>query len=100
MEGLRIPYREASPRRPVGCARGRLNTPLLNSAPEAFRGEDLMAEVASVIVVPRDHREVDMVVAACFEGEAPEVEGAADEVRAAAGRLAGRGGWSGRDEQV
>jgi leucyl aminopeptidase len=59
-----------------------------------------MAEVASVIVAPRDHRAVDMVVAACFEGEPPAVEGAADAVRAAAERLAGRGGWSGRDEQV
>jgi len=59
-----------------------------------------MTDVASVAVVPRGHRDTDLILAGCFEREAPGVEGVAPEVRAALERLAARGGWTGRDDQM
>jgi len=59
-----------------------------------------MVDIAAVSVVPRDQADADLIVAGCFEGEEPAVEGAADSVRAAALRMAGRPGWIGRDERI
>jgi leucyl aminopeptidase len=59
-----------------------------------------MVDVASVRVVPRGHEEADLFAAGCFEGEAPEVEGAAEGLRAAALRLSALPGWTGREEQL
>jgi leucyl aminopeptidase len=59
-----------------------------------------MTDVASVAVVPRDHGETDLILAGCFEREAPERDGLSPEVGAALERLAARGGWAGRDDQV
>jgi leucyl aminopeptidase len=59
-----------------------------------------MVDVASIAVVPRGAEPPELIVAGCFEGEAPDVEGAGDAVRDAAQRLAGRAGWQGRDDQV
>jgi leucyl aminopeptidase len=59
-----------------------------------------MTEVASVVVVPRDHGGTDLILAGCFEREAPDGEGVSPEVRAALERLAARGGWAGKDDQV
>jgi leucyl aminopeptidase len=62
---------------------------------------DCMADVASIVVVPRGEQEDgELVVAGCFEGEAPDVEGAGEAVREAARRLGRRAGWQGRDDQV
>jgi leucyl aminopeptidase len=55
--------------------------------------------VASIVVVPREHGETDLILAGCFEGEAPDAEGVSPEVRAALERLAARSGWKGRDDQ-
>jgi len=59
-----------------------------------------MVDIAAFRVVPREEAEADLIIAGCFEGEEPGVDGAADSVRAVARRLAGRSGWVGRDEQV
>src|SRR4051794_13327068 len=59
-----------------------------------------MVDVAAVVVVPRGNEEADLIVAGCFEGEEPSVEGAGEEVRATARRLAGRPGWAGRADQT
>jgi len=59
-----------------------------------------MVDIASVRVVPRGQADADLIVGGCFEGEEPSVDGAADSVRAAARRVAGRPGWVGRDEQI
>ncbi|HYU35409.1 MAG TPA: leucyl aminopeptidase [Thermoanaerobaculia bacterium] len=59
-----------------------------------------MTDVASVVVVAREHPETDLVLAGCFEREAPDVEGLPHEVSSAVERLAARGGWTGKDDQV
>ncbi len=59
-----------------------------------------MTDVASVAVVPRDHGGTDLILAGCFEREAPDRDGVSPEVRAALERLVARGGWAGRDDQV
>ena len=61
-----------------------------------------MAEVVSVDVVSRgnrDGRDADVLIVGAFEGEALDVEGLDEGVRSALERLAGRGGWMGKDEQ-
>ena len=58
-----------------------------------------MAELAAIRVVPAARPEADLLVVGCFEGEAPAVDGLAAESRDAARRLAGRGGWRGKEEQ-
>ncbi|MES1240473.1 MAG: leucyl aminopeptidase [Acidobacteriota bacterium] len=59
-----------------------------------------MAEVLPVEVVSRGNLDgADLVILGAFEDEAPEVDGLGEKVRAALLRLAGRPGWTGRDEQ-
>ncbi|RPH56382.1 leucyl aminopeptidase [bacterium] len=59
-----------------------------------------MKDVASVGVAARERPEADLVVAGCFEGESPEAAGLESKLRHALDRLAGRGGWKGKDEQT
>ena len=58
-----------------------------------------MTDIASVCVASRERPEADHLVVGCFEGEAPDVSGLAEGVREAVGRLSGRTGWRGKDEQ-
>jgi leucyl aminopeptidase len=58
-----------------------------------------MAEVLSVDVVSRENPDAELIVLGAFEGESPELDGVGESVRAAVRRLAGRPGWTGRDEQ-
>jgi leucyl aminopeptidase len=59
-----------------------------------------MADVLSVDVVSRGNQDgAELIVLGAFEGEAPELDGFGEDVRAAVARLAGRPGWKGRDEQ-
>jgi leucyl aminopeptidase len=59
-----------------------------------------MTEIASVRVASRERPDADLVVAGCFEGEAPEAAGLDERIRQALERLAGRSGWKGKDEQT
>jgi leucyl aminopeptidase len=59
-----------------------------------------MMDVASVYVASPDQPEAGFLIAGCFEGEPPAVDGLPEAVRGALGRLAARPGWDGRDEQV
>ncbi|HSK79610.1 MAG TPA: leucyl aminopeptidase [Thermoanaerobaculia bacterium] len=59
-----------------------------------------MTDIASVHVASRERPEADHLVVGCFEGEAPDVSGLAEGVREAIGRLSGRTGWRGKDEQL
>jgi leucyl aminopeptidase len=59
-----------------------------------------MTEIASVRVASRERPDADLVVAGCFEGEAPETAGLEEKIRQALERLAGRSGWKGKDEQT
>jgi leucyl aminopeptidase len=43
---------------------------------------------------------VDLLAVGCLEGEAPDLAGLGEPVRAAGAQAAARPGWSGRDEQV
>src|SRR5690349_6002376 len=58
-----------------------------------------MAEVLAVDVVPRENLSAELIVLGAFEGEAPDLDGIGEAVQAAVRRLAGRPGWTGRDEQ-
>ena len=58
-----------------------------------------MAEVLAVDVVPRENLSAELIVLGAFEGEAPDLDGIGEPVQAAVRRLAGRPGWTGRDEQ-
>ncbi|HKV06583.1 MAG TPA: leucyl aminopeptidase [Thermoanaerobaculia bacterium] len=59
-----------------------------------------MTDIASVRVASRERPEADHLVVGCFEGEAPDVSGLASGVREAVGRLSGRTGFRGKDEQL
>ena len=59
-----------------------------------------MGELASIHVVPAERPEADLLAVAAFEGETPAPDGLEAGLRQALERLAGRGGWRGRDEQV
>ena len=58
-----------------------------------------MAEVLSVDVVSRGNRDADLLILGAFEGEAPDLEGLDEEVRATVERLASRSGWKAKEEQ-
>ncbi len=59
-----------------------------------------MTHTIPVEVGPRDPLGADLLAVGCFEGEAPDLAGLGEPVRAAAARLLGRPGWAGRDEQA
>jgi leucyl aminopeptidase len=59
-----------------------------------------MTHVASAYIASLDQPEAGFLIAGCFEGEPPAVDGLPEAVRGALGRLAAREGWTGRDEQV
>lgn len=59
-----------------------------------------MTDVASVVVARRDEPETDLILAGCFEKEAPEVDGVSKDVGVALKRLAARAGWTGKDDQI
>jgi leucyl aminopeptidase len=59
-----------------------------------------MGEFGSVHVVPAGRPEADVLAVACLEGEPPAVDGLEEGVRRAVERLATRGGWKGKDEQL
>jgi leucyl aminopeptidase len=61
-----------------------------------------MRELASVHVVTAERPEADLLAVACFEGEAPvpEVNGLEEGSRKALERLAARGGFKGKEEQL
>ncbi|HEY7213548.1 MAG TPA: leucyl aminopeptidase [Thermoanaerobaculia bacterium] len=58
-----------------------------------------MAELAEIRVVPAARPEADLLVVGGFEGEAPAADGLEEASREAVRRLAGRGGWRGKEEQ-
>jgi leucyl aminopeptidase len=58
-----------------------------------------MIELAPLHVVAAGRPEADLLVAGCFEGEAPAVNGLEEGSRRAVERLAARRGWQGKDEQ-
>jgi leucyl aminopeptidase len=59
-----------------------------------------MTELAPVHVVSAEGSDADFLVVGCFEGETPTADGLAEGSRRAVERLAARGGWRGKDEQV
>jgi leucyl aminopeptidase len=59
-----------------------------------------MTEIASVRVASRGRPDADLVVAGCFEGEAPATAGLEEKLRQALERLGGRAGWKGKEEQT
>jgi leucyl aminopeptidase len=59
-----------------------------------------MTDTIPVEVGPRDPLGADLLAVGCLEGEAPDLAGLGEPVRAAAARLLGRPGWAGRDEQA
>jgi len=59
-----------------------------------------MGELASVHVVAAERPEADLLAFGCFEGEAPAVDGLEEGSRRAVERLAARGGWKGKDDQL
>ncbi|HEY0514122.1 MAG TPA: leucyl aminopeptidase [Thermoanaerobaculia bacterium] len=59
-----------------------------------------MGELGSIHVVAAERLEADFLAVGCLEGEAPAVDGLEEGVRRAVERLAARGGWKGKDEQV
>ena len=58
-----------------------------------------MGVLGSLHVVPAGRPDADLLAVGCFEGEAPTVDAMAEEIRRAAGRLASRPGWKGKEEQ-
>ncbi|PYQ55655.1 MAG: hypothetical protein DMF53_27635, partial [Acidobacteria bacterium] len=58
-----------------------------------------MGVLGSIHVVPAGRPEADLLAVGCFEGEAPTVDAMGEEIRRAAGRLASRPGWKGKEEQ-
>ena len=59
-----------------------------------------MGEFGSVHVVPAGQPEADLLAVGCLEGETPAVDGMEEGIRRAVERLAARGGWKGKDEQL
>ncbi len=61
-----------------------------------------MRELASVHVVAAERPEADLLAVGCFEGEAPvsAVDGLEEGSRKALERLAARGGFKGKEEQL
>ncbi|HEV8582938.1 MAG TPA: leucyl aminopeptidase [Thermoanaerobaculia bacterium] len=59
-----------------------------------------MGQLAEIHVVSAARPEADLLAVGCFEGEAPAVDGLEEASRRAAERLAARGGWRGKEEQV
>jgi leucyl aminopeptidase len=58
-----------------------------------------MGGLGSIHVVPAGRPDADLLAVACFEGEAPAVDGMEEGIRQAVERLASRPGWRGREEQ-
>jgi leucyl aminopeptidase len=58
-----------------------------------------MGGLGSIHVVPAGRPDADLLAVACFEGEAPAVDGMEEAVRQAVARLASRPGWKGKEEQ-
>ncbi|HEY4590493.1 MAG TPA: leucyl aminopeptidase [Thermoanaerobaculia bacterium] len=58
-----------------------------------------MGVLGSLRVVPAGRPDADLLAVGCFEGEAPTVGAMEEEIRQAAGRLASRPGWKGKEEQ-
>lgn len=59
-----------------------------------------MEGLAAIDVVSAASTEADLVAAGCFEGEAPAMDGLQEGSRRALERLAARGGWTGKEEQL
>ncbi len=59
-----------------------------------------MTELVQVEILTGGLPEAEVLVAGCFEGEAPAVPGPAPEVARALARAAGRAGFSGREKQA
>ncbi len=59
-----------------------------------------MGDLAAVHVVVAAQPEADLLAVGCFEGEAPAVAGLEEGSRRAVERLAARGGWKGKEEQL
>jgi leucyl aminopeptidase len=59
-----------------------------------------MAVLAAIDVVAAAQAETDLLAVGCFEGEVPAVDGLAEGSRRALERLAARGGWKGKEEQL
>ena len=58
-----------------------------------------MGGLGSIHVVPAGRPDADLLAVACFEGEAPAMDGLEEGIRRAVERLASRPGWKGREEQ-
>lgn len=58
-----------------------------------------MGVLGSLHVVPAGRPDADLLAVGCFEGEAPTMGAMEEEIRRAAGRLASRPGWKGKEEQ-
>src|SRR5215813_1844987 len=58
-----------------------------------------MGGLGSIHVVPAGRPDADLLAVACFEGEAPAVDGLEEGIRRAVERLASRPGWRGKEEQ-
>jgi leucyl aminopeptidase len=62
-----------------------------------------MGEVSTVVIASRANlrdQDPEQIVLGAFEGEEPGLDGLAEDVRAAAQRLARRSGWKGREDQT
>jgi leucyl aminopeptidase len=59
-----------------------------------------MMELAGIRVDPAARPEADLLAVGCFEGESAAVAGLEESSRRAVERLAARGGWKGREEQI
>ncbi len=59
-----------------------------------------MGDLAVIHVVAAAKPEADLLAVGCFEGEAPAVDGLEEGSRRAVERLAARGGWKGKEEQL
>jgi leucyl aminopeptidase len=59
-----------------------------------------MKELAVTQVVSAARPEADLLAVGCFEGEGAAVEGLEEGSRRAVERLAARGGWKGKEEQL
>jgi leucyl aminopeptidase len=59
-----------------------------------------MAELVPIRVVAAAKPGAELLAVGCFEGEAPAADGLEEGSRQAVQRLAARGGWKGKDEQL
>jgi leucyl aminopeptidase len=59
-----------------------------------------MGDFGSIHVVPAGRPEADFMAVGCLEGEIPSLDGLEEGIRRAVERLAARGGWKGKDEQL